>query len=498
MSLEDVKWAIDSGDKEEARSLLQDILRDNPSADAWMLAARVADNEQDTFNALKKALEFDPDHAEASQLYERMKILFPEEELTAAPSALEPRTQSPASSSPSPSTTATSRRQSGGETPFGSNIPTSSLESQEVPLRFDGGTSTPSSGGAGDGVYEMLWDCRRCGTQGLLGKTHRHCPNCGAPQDPDWRYFPSDDKKVAVKDHVFVGVDVTCPNCGSLNTGDANFCGTCGAPLESAETVSLHGKRDNAGSAAFGTEDLHSRINARLDADARGESYLQAQKAPSKKRNRFVIGGILTVLVAVVAFILVAVFWTREEAVVVSGFRWERTIEVEELRAVTGSVVCDRMPSAAYSVTRRREQIDTRQVPDGQTCRNVQVDQGDGTFRQRQECETNYRSEPVYGDVCYYTIDQWQNDRTERASGDKTQSIIWPEVNLSCTGNRLGCEREGDRDENYIIIFDMDAEKVECEVGPDLWQQTGIEQVFTVKVGVVGGGARCDSLESAQ
>ena len=28
--------------------------------------------------------------------------------------------------------------------------------------------------------YEMLWDCTQCGTTGLLGTTHRHCPSCGA------------------------------------------------------------------------------------------------------------------------------------------------------------------------------------------------------------------------------------------------------------------------------------------------------------------------------
>jgi len=53
----------------------------------------------------------------------------------------------------------------------------------------------------------MLWDCEFCGTKKLLGKTHRFCPNCGAQQDPKARYFPSDEEKVAVKDHVYVGVD---------------------------------------------------------------------------------------------------------------------------------------------------------------------------------------------------------------------------------------------------------------------------------------------------
>ena len=80
-------------------------------------------------------------------------------------------------------------------------------------------------------VYEMLWDCEYCGTKGNLGLTHRFCPNCGAPQNPDSRYYPSDEEKVEVHDHRYVGVDVTCPACNELNSAAAEFCGQCGSPL---------------------------------------------------------------------------------------------------------------------------------------------------------------------------------------------------------------------------------------------------------------------------
>ena len=40
-------------------------------------------------------------------------------------------------------------------------------------------------------VYE-LWACRYCGSRKLLGKSHRHCPSCGAPQQNAPRYFPAD------------------------------------------------------------------------------------------------------------------------------------------------------------------------------------------------------------------------------------------------------------------------------------------------------------------
>ena len=66
-------------------------------------------------------------------------------------------------------------------------------------------------------VYEMFWDCASCGTSRLLGKSHRHCPACGAPQDPARRYFPAESEKVAVHDHRFVGVDRVCSACETAN-----------------------------------------------------------------------------------------------------------------------------------------------------------------------------------------------------------------------------------------------------------------------------------------
>jgi hypothetical protein len=86
-------------------------------------------------------------------------------------------------------------------------------------------------------VYEMVWDCRYCGAKKLLGLTHRHCPNCGAQQDPNARYFPADHEKVAVQNHEFVGADVQCRYCGGASSKRAHNCGQCGAPLVEGAAV---------------------------------------------------------------------------------------------------------------------------------------------------------------------------------------------------------------------------------------------------------------------
>src|SRR4051812_15298131 len=99
-------------------------------------------------------------------------------------------------------------------------------------------------------VFEMLWDCAFCGQKKLLGKTHRHCPSCGAAQDPSARYFPADADKVRVQDHVLVGADKLCPACQAPKSARATHCGACGAPLEGAKEVAQ--RRDQTGAALPG------------------------------------------------------------------------------------------------------------------------------------------------------------------------------------------------------------------------------------------------------
>ena len=340
-------------------------------------------------------------------------------------------------------------------------------------------------------VYEMLWDCRFCGATKLLGKTHRFCPNCGGAQDPGWRYFPSDYEKVAVQDHTFVGVDKICPACGSLSAASAQFCGACGSPLERAVEAQTVGEREKRGGKTFETEDLAARQEREMRATA---SLVPSQSAASKGGipRWLVIAGI--VLVLVIGAVVVLALWTKDTTASVAGYHWQRDIRIEAMQAQSGSSDCDSMPGDAYNVDRRHEQVDTRRVPDGEECHTVQRDQGDGTFSEQQVCETKYREEPVYGYVCYYSVNRWGYERTEHAEGDDA-APYWPDVRIR-SGNRLGSEREAGRDEKYLLIFNRgdNGESFECAVSADEWESTPLEKTFTLKVGAVAGDARCDTL----
>lgn len=344
------------------------------------------------------------------------------------------------------------------------------------------------------GVYEMIWDCKYCGTKNLPAKSHKFCPNCGAAQDPDSRRYPSDDEKIAIQNYVSRGADLICASCSTPNFGDAKFCQQCGAPLESAvraQTIASERRRDGAEFEAGAERDLEKE---RFESEMRRVGVLQDQP----KRDNRVMYIIVGVVALVIIVILVAIFWRREAAAYVTGHEWERVIAIEEFRPVDDSAWCDSMPSDAYSVSRREEQRSTRRVQDGETCEIERSDQGDGTFREQRVCSPVYREEPVYDDRCYYTIDRWQQTRSVNATGMRLSSApYWPEASISRSGTCLGCEREAVREEDYVLVLRAGENEYRCGVPFETWQNAAVESSWTLNISVVTGQPDCGSLEPA-
>lgn len=93
--LAEIQQALDRFQRDEARALLQDELKESPSAAAYFLAAQAARTEGDRVSYLRKALELDPDYQPAlAELGESLPTEKPEPALTVepaeAPSAPEP------------------------------------------------------------------------------------------------------------------------------------------------------------------------------------------------------------------------------------------------------------------------------------------------------------------------------------------------------------------------------------------------------------------------
>lgn len=359
------------------------------------------------------------------------------------------------------------------------------------------------------GTYQMLWDCPNCGTEKLLGIDHRCCPACGSPQNPESRYYPADEDKVLAGMHIFAGADKICPACEAPNGAKSEFCGTCGSPLDEAEVAARRATQEAADGETFGEDTAdaaqaeHAAVRrSMMEAKQRAMAGLPPEDEAPKKGK----GGLfasMTGLLMLGAIVLccgiggVFLFWKQEASFTVSGHEWTRTVEVERLEKVKKSAWQDEVPSKADDVSCSREERSTKKVADGETCATKRVDNGDGTFTEKEECKTKYREEPVYDQKCSYTVQDWVVTRTEKAGGKGfSPAPAWPTVSLKGTGTRLGAEREGDRKETYSVLFKgPEGKSYDCDFPETTWKGYAEGQVYSGEVGVMSKAVDCGSLK---
>ncbi|MCC7209732.1 MAG: zinc ribbon domain-containing protein [Anaerolineae bacterium] len=344
-------------------------------------------------------------------------------------------------------------------------------------MAFDLSPRSPSA----DRAYQMLWDCRFCGTKKLLGVEHRHCPNCGAAQDPQWRYFPSDEdkKEVADPDYVYAGVDRICPFCGQPNSRNANFCKECGGDLSGAQDAAVRaaiekGSAADTGVAADVVLEKHQAEMARIQGKT-GQSAAMPKWLP--------IALILTLVVCVglVAAFLFLRNSTYDVQVQVSDVSWERVVAIGQVTTLTGSGWRDSVPPGAYNQScspRQREY----QVPEQYECGTTRIDRGDGTFIEQPRYCTRMRTESRTDSWCSYSYDQIMHVRDARAGGGPDQPLQWPNLSL---GFR---ETEMNREQKLIVRFtglgdkaNQTYEYVVPNEEESTWRQFRPGQTYSVK-----------------
>jgi hypothetical protein len=329
-----------------------------------------------------------------------------------------------------------------------------------------------------DPVYEMFWDCPYCNTKELLGLTHRCCPTCGAPQDTKRRYFPPDDKKVAVADHRFVGSDLSCDNCQAANSAASAHCTSCGAVIGDGDKQ------------AQKLADVSVPSTAGTPPTDEAEVIL-----PKAKWRTWMTVLIGVAIVSGLVFAGAAMFWKREKAMTVTGHSWQRSIAIEIYQTTNDSAWCDELPAGARVTSRSQEQRSTRRVADGQSCTTRNVDNGDGTYRQVQDCTPTYREEPVMGERCRYQVESWVRQRDVTAQGrGLTPAPTWPATQVSGCA-QLGCTREGARSQSYSLQLQLEGGEVEsCSVPQARWQQAADGSRWKVQVGVMLGQVDCSAM----
>jgi len=354
------------------------------------------------------------------------------------------------------------------------------------------------------GTYQMLWDCENCDTQRLLGLNHRHCPACGSPQDPERRYFPTEDNKVAVEDHELTGADRSCPACETPNAAKADFCGGCGSPLDESEGVAVRGEQTSSADGDFADDSAGAAESEHASADESPSASAPPSSEDSggqgRKGGLFAgAAGMLVIGAIILCCALGGVFffWKKDASFTVEGHSWTRTIEVEKLDEVSKSAWKDEVPSSADNVSCKKAERSTKEEPDGENCVTKRKDNGDGTFTEREECTTKYKKVPVYDQKCSYTVEDWVVTRTEKADGKGLKPApSWPSVKLKDKGRRLGSEREGDRKESYDVHFTgSDGASHSCDWSESNWKAAAEGSTWTGQVGVMSGAIDCGSLK---
>ncbi len=308
------------------------------------------------------------------------------------------------------------------------------------------------------GFFEMLWDCDHCEMRGLLGKSQRHCPECGAKQNPDKRYFPKEGEQRRIDGHRFEGADRHCPACEAPQSVNAKNCTNCGSPQDGAREV-------------------------------RGVVTAVAPKPKSKLWLWAVLG-----LGAAGTTTGVVVYKTRtvEQTVVVTEHRWQRSIGVEQFGDTQEEKWRNEVPSDARSVSCRSKQRTSHQVRDGETCKMEKVDKKDGTFQQVNKCKPKFRSEPVMDDSCSYTVRRWkQIDAVKLAGTGLTPA--WPTAGLPPEqyAEVMGAKRAGKKTEELTLVFG----KQMCEGVPDeAWRKYADGAKVKVTVRSSSGDIVCSDL----
>jgi len=312
------------------------------------------------------------------------------------------------------------------------------------------------------GFYEMLWDCEFCGTRGLLAKSQRHCAECGGKQSSDKRYFPKEGEEKRVEGHKYEGADRYCPACNAPQGALAKNCTHCGSPLDAGREV----------------------------------KGVAAPLPPPRPKRRI---WPWLVIAAVVVLGLGFLIWyrfirTRSVQLTVAAHSWDRTIEVEEYGEQCTSAWRNEVPGDARAVSCHREQRSSRQVPDGEDCRDEKHDKKDGTFEIVKKCKTRYRSIPIDDDRCSYTVLRWQPvaSAAQRSHGSGLMAQ-WPALSLPATGPQpvLGARRAGKRTETLVLELEGGQR---CEVSEQVWRKYADGAKIVAEVRASSGNVVCSSL----
>ncbi|RLD75591.1 MAG: hypothetical protein DRJ10_14995 [Bacteroidetes bacterium] len=316
------------------------------------------------------------------------------------------------------------------------------------------------------------WDCEQCGYVGNIGP-NTNCEKCAAPRPENAAFYLVDDSETVYDpnkiEQAKSGADWVCSFCNGHNKVSDYICQSCGNDRDETD----------------GDESLKEKTHL-------------YNKKPKKKKSTFKLSkGFKRVLLALTVFITVFVIlaqFTSDINVTVTGFKWERSLELEEYKKVVeegwnipndGEKIdsyraihhYNKIEDGTETVTRTvQKQVGTESVKIGEK------DLGNGYFEDIYEErpvyedveetyeETKYKKIPVYKTKYKYAVFRWKG-ATELNTSGTNKPAYWPEDVRLEDENKFRIKKRNEK--YFLIISDVDKSHTE-EVKQNLWDKTNI------------------------
>ena len=330
------------------------------------------------------------------------------------------------------------------------------------------------------------WDCGQCGYIGNLGP-HTRCEKCGAPRPENVEFYVSEDSKIVDNADKIreakSGADWVCSFCSGHNKATETICQSCG----------------NDRDANDGDESLKEK------------DHLYNQKQKTEKKSFKLGKGLKRVLIGLISFIVLFAIlaqFTSEINVTVTGFMWERSIEIEENRKVIEENW--EIPKGGEEISSFRDIHHYDQLEDGTETRTRTVqkqlgtekvkigekDLGNGYFEDIYEERavyedveetyeaTKYKKIPVYKTKYKYSVFRWKQ-AGKLNTEDNKKPAYWPEDDRLADESKFRIKKRNEK--YFILIVGEGKENFTEEVKFELWDKTKLDDVIIAEKSSIFG-----------
>lgn len=329
------------------------------------------------------------------------------------------------------------------------------------------------------------WDCAQCGHAGNAGPITR-CEKCGASRPEDVVFYLDDDSEIVnnvnkIKE-AKSGADWVCSFCSTHNKVSQTICQSCGNDRDITD----------------GDESLKEK------------THLYKQNSKSDKKPFKLGKGFKRVLIAIVSFFalffLLALF-TSDIDVTVNGFKWERSIEIEEYKKVIEEDW--NIPDGAEKIDSYQAVHHYNQIADGTETKTRTVqkqvgtekvkvgekDLGNGYFEDIYEDRpiyedeeetyevTKYKKIPVYKTKYKYSVFRWKDAGTIEASDNK-KPAYWPKDVRLDDANKFRIKK---RNEKYFLLLDYEGKINTVALDFKLWEDTNVGDILKAEKSTIFG-----------